>query len=135
MPRALEDYDRSLQISPNPTAYANRGFALLQLSKWDRARSDLLSARNMGMDIASVFHASHGSVPDFEDQHDLKLPQDIANLVSVEEAPQPAFTRESILDLFERIRKSVPSDTWDELPTDLVKNKKHYLYGHPKETE
>ena len=26
-------------------------------------------------------------------------------------------------------------DTWDNLPTDLVKNKKHYLYGHPKEED
>ena len=134
MPRALEDYDRSLQISPNPTAYANRGIALLQLSKWDRARSDLLSARNMGMDIASVFHASHGSVAAFEENHDLKLPPDIADIVSLDEAPQPALTGGSILDMFERLRKSVPPDTWDELPTDLVKNKKHYLYGHPKET-
>ena len=132
--RAMRDYDRALRIRPNQAAYANRGFGLLQQSRSDEARSDLLSARNMGMDIVSVFHASHGSVPDFEDQHNLKLPQDIANLVSVEEAPQPAFTRESILDMFERLRKSVPPDTWDELPTDLVKNKKHYLYGHPKVT-
>ena len=55
--------------------------------------------------------------------------------VSVDEAPQAAPTRESILEMFDRLRKSVPPDTWDELPTDLVKNKKHYLYGHPKETE
>ena len=30
-------------------------------------------------------------------------------------------------------RSSVPPDAWDDLPTDLAKNKKHYLYGHPKE--
>ena len=56
-------------------------------------------------------------------------------MVSIDEAPQPAPTGESILQMFERLRESVPPDTWDDLPTDLVKNKKHYLYGHPKETE
>ena len=33
----------------------------------------------------------------------------------------------------ERLRESVPPETWDDLPTDLAKNKKHYLYGHPRE--
>ena len=40
---------------------------------------------------------------------------------------------ESILQVFERLRESVPPETWDDLPTDLAKNKKHYLYGHPRE--
>ena len=29
----------------------------------------------------------------------------------------------------------LPPDTWNDLPTDLAKNKKHYLYGHPKVEE
>ena len=56
-------------------------------------------------------------------------------VVSVEDAAPQANGRDSILEMFERLRKSVPPDTWDDLPTDLVKNKKHYLYGHPKEAE
>ena len=56
-------------------------------------------------------------------------------VVSVEDAAPQANGRESILEMFERLRNSVPPDTWDDLPTDLVKNKKHYLYGHPKEAE
>ena len=56
-------------------------------------------------------------------------------MVSVEDAAPQANGRESILEMFERLRNSVPPDTWDDLPTDLVKNKKHYLYGHPKEAE
>ncbi len=42
---------------------------------------------------------------------------------------------ETIPELFERLRKSVPDDAWEGLPTDLAKNKKHYLYGHPKEED
>lgn len=51
------------------------------------------------------------------------------------EAPPPAERTETILELFERLRKSVPPDTWDGLPTDWAKHKKHYLYGHPKEAD
>lgn len=40
---------------------------------------------------------------------------------------------ESMLDMFEKLRMSVPPDTWDDLPADLSRNKKHYLYGFPKE--
>ena len=56
-------------------------------------------------------------------------------VVSIEDATPQAKGKESILEMFERLRESVPADTWDNLPTDLVKNKKHYLYGHPKEAE
>lgn len=33
------------------------------------------------------------------------------------------------------LHKSMPSDSMDGLPADLAKNKKHYLYGHPKEED
>ena len=55
--------------------------------------------------------------------------------MSIEDAPPQANGKESILEMFERLRNSVPPDTWDNMPTDFVKNKKHYLYGHPKEEE
>ena len=53
-------------------------------------------------------------------------------MVSIEEAPSPAEGAESILDMFERLRKSVPPQAWDNMPTDGAKNYRHYLYGHPK---
>ena len=56
-------------------------------------------------------------------------------VVSIEVATPQATGEETILEMFERLRNSVPPDTWDDLPTDLVKNKKHYLYGHPKEDD
>ena len=33
------------------------------------------------------------------------------------------------------MQKEIPPEAWGDLPTDLAKNKKHYLYGHPKEEE
>ena len=56
-------------------------------------------------------------------------------VVSIEDAAPQANGKETILEMFERLRNSVPPDAWDNLPTDFVKNKKHYLYGHPKEEE
>ena len=52
---------------------------------------------------------------------------------AVKDVPSAVNGPESILQLFERLRNSVPPDAWADLPTDLAKNKKHYLYGHPKE--
>jgi len=53
-------------------------------------------------------------------------------LVSIEDMSDPAKERESILDMFERLRESVPQDAWGNMPTDGAKNYRHYLYGHPK---
>ena len=63
----------------------------------------------------------------------LDLEEGVEVTVSIEDGQTSASESESILEMFERLRKSVPPETWDNLPTDLVKNKKHYLYGHPKE--
>lgn len=53
-------------------------------------------------------------------------------VVSIEDATPPVKRKESVLEMFERLRNSVPSDTWDNMPTDGAKNYRHYLYGHPK---
>ena len=62
-------------------------------------------------------------------------------VVSVQDAPTPGGedrakvsedTGESLLEMFDRLRKSVPPEAWEGLPSDGAKNYKHYLYGHPK---
>ena len=61
-------------------------------------------------------------------------------VVSVEDAAEAVRKQsgdsngggESILEMFERLRKSIPPEAWDGPPTDGAKNYKHYLYGHPK---
>ena len=52
---------------------------------------------------------------------------------SSEGAPPPARVKESILEMFERLRKSVQPEAWDNTATDGAKNHKHYLCGFPKE--
>ena len=53
-------------------------------------------------------------------------------VVSIEDATPQAKRKESVLEMFERLRNSAPPDTWDNMPTDGAKNYRHYLYGHPK---
>lgn len=56
----------------------------------------------------------------------LDLAEGTVVMVSIEE-------EESILDLFDRLRKSVPTEEWERLPADGAMNVKHYLYGGPKD--
>ena len=60
--------------------------------------------------------------------------------VSVDETPREVGEQKEgpLLRILQKVQErqaELPADTWDGLPTDLVKNKKHYLYGHPKEEE
>lgn len=69
---------------------------------------------------------------------DLEEGQEV--VVSVEEMPGEIENRKEgplsrILRKVQERQAELPTDVWDGLPTDLVKNKKHYLYGHPKEEE
>ncbi len=41
----------------------------------------------------------------------------------------------AVLKMAKEAQKSMPPDFWDGFPTDFSKNKKHYLYGFPKEEE
>ena len=71
----------------------------------------------------------------------LDLEEGTEVVMTVETAPDgvseetPTDGTESILEMFDGLRESVPPDTWDNMPTDGAKNYKHYLYGHPKEDD
>lgn len=70
----------------------------------------------------------NGSLKPLEPLEPLELEEGTVVTVSIEE-------EESILDLVDRLRKSVPEEVWERLPADGAMNLKHYLYGHPKEIE
>ncbi|MYH67335.1 MAG: DUF104 domain-containing protein [Acidobacteria bacterium] len=55
--------------------------------------------------------------------------------LSIEGSQASGAPRESLVEMFDRLRKSVPPDAWDDMPADLVRNKKHYLYGHAREED
>ena len=55
--------------------------------------------------------------------------------VSIEGAPPSGGGLAAIARKVKELQESMPPDAWDDLPTDLAKNKKHYLYGQPKEED
>lgn len=80
---AIEDYDRAIQIKPDDVRfYNNRSIVLLALQEWEKAKSDLTIAKNMGVDIIALFRNAYTSVTDFEQKHNVTLPEDIATLLT-----------------------------------------------------
>ena len=54
-------------------------------------------------------------------------------VVAIENATPPKRGLVAIAERVRELHKDIPPEEWDALPTDLAMNKKHYLYGHPKE--
>jgi tetratricopeptide (TPR) repeat protein len=81
--RAIEDYNKAIEFRPDLTQPFNgRAVVWLCLSKWEKARADLTTARDMGSDIPAVFRKEHKSVSDFEYRHGIQLPADIAAMLT-----------------------------------------------------
>ncbi len=54
-------------------------------------------------------------------------------VVSNDDAAEPLGNW--LLQLVDELHRKYPPDTWDDVPTDFVRNKKHYLYGHPRDDD
>ena len=63
-------------------AYNNRGLAFLHLQEWEKAKSDLTTARDMGVDIIALFRILYSNVANFEQEYGVKLPKDIAAMLT-----------------------------------------------------
>ena len=72
---------------------------------------------------------SHGILQPLEP---LDLEEGKEVLLSIEDLPRPAAGLTSILEMFEGMHDTSPSETWANLPADGAKNVDHYLYGWPK---
>ena len=78
----IDDFSRALKLNPDDgNIYCHRGEAWLHLKEWEKAKSDLTVARNMGVDIIASFHNDYESVADFEEENDVQLPEDIAAML------------------------------------------------------
>ena len=116
---AIKDFNTVIQLdADDAAAYGSRGFVWLHLKEWDKARSDLTVAKNMGVDIVKAFHNTHKNIFTFERRNDVKLPEDIAAMltqyrVNVFTTTQKVVThdgeiRESaaVLELLEKFRNA-----------------------------
>ena len=81
--RAIEDFNKAIELNPSDAnAYYNRGEAWLHLEEWDKARTALTVARDMGIDIIASFHNDYKSVEAYERRNRVKLPGDIAAMLT-----------------------------------------------------
>ena len=80
---AIEDYTKAIELQPKlADAYANRGEVWLRLEEWDKARADLTTASEKGNDIIASFHNEYESVEAYERRNRVKLPEDIATMLT-----------------------------------------------------
>ena len=81
--RAIKDYDKAIELNVDHTGvYCNRGMSWLSLQNWQKAKSDLTFAKSIGMDIIEAFRNSYGTVDEFEEKNGIKLPKDIAAMLT-----------------------------------------------------
>ena len=80
--KAIGDYTAALKLKPNyANAYYKRGVVWLHLKEWERAEADLITAQNKGTDIVALFHNDYKNVEDFETKNEMKVPENIAELL------------------------------------------------------
>ena len=79
---AIQDFTSAINLAPDyAAAYSNRGVAWLPLGQWEKARADLIAARDLGDDIVALFHDEYATVAAFEQQHGLQIPPDLAEML------------------------------------------------------
>ena len=87
--KAIDDLSRAIQLKPEDSAdaYYNRGVVQLSLQNWEEAKTDLKTAANNQLDVATEFQQSYGSVEDFDRGMDVELPADIVSILTTENTP------------------------------------------------
>ena len=84
--RAVLDFSKVIKRKQgDANLYCDRGLALLHLKEWKRAKADLITAENMGVDIIAAFHNDCKNIADFEQKHHVQLPPDIAAILKSED--------------------------------------------------
>ena len=75
-------HEKALSPGTDPAeVHFNRAIAWLRLSEWEKARADLTSASERGLDVAAIFIETYNDAGDFEDAMGVELPPDIADMI------------------------------------------------------
>ena len=81
--RAIKDYTTAIELSPQLSlVYYNRAVAWLRLKQWAKAKNDFTTAKQKGVDIIAMFHNTYKDVETYEKRHLIKLPEDLALLLT-----------------------------------------------------
>ena len=84
---AIVDFNQAIRLKPNHAqVYFNRGMCWMCSQNWQKAKSDLTVAREMGMDVIVVFLNTYGSVDGFEQENSVQLPEYIVAMLTQQQA-------------------------------------------------
>ena len=80
---AIADYSEAIKCNPQlAIAHFNRIICRLYLQDWQEAKSDLTTTRDIGIDIITLFCNACVNVEAFEKKNGIKLPKDIAAMLT-----------------------------------------------------
>ena len=80
---AINDFSKAIEVDPDDgLVYYFRGDLWLHRREWEKAKVDLTAAADKEIDIVALFHQYHGGIADFEEKVGIRLPADIAALLS-----------------------------------------------------
>ena len=128
---AIKDFNTVIQLdADDAAAYGSRGFVWLHLKEWDKARSDLTVAKNMGVDIVKAFHNTHKNIFTFERRNDVKLPEDIVAML-MQYPINPFTTTQKVVTHDGEIRESAAVLELLEKFRNAGKPLREYLQEHP----
>ena len=106
---ALADLNTTIQLNPRyAKAYYSRAKVWLHQQKWEKARVDLTDAKKMNLDISVLFRNDYQNILDFEEQIGIKLPDDIATMLMLQEQKtQTQLIEESLFQSSKGISSSL----------------------------
>ena len=79
---AIEHYTQAIILDPElGVAYGNLAECYLHIERWDDARKNFITAKNMRIDIISAFYTEYKNVADFEEKTGLNMPPDLAEML------------------------------------------------------
>ena len=80
--RAIEDYSQVIELNPDEKSYFTLGMCWIHLQNWQKAKSNLIIAKRMGMDIIEAFCGYYKNVETFEKRHGVQLPGNISAMLT-----------------------------------------------------
>ncbi len=82
---ATENYKKAIELDPyDAEAYYSLGFLWMQKQNWEEAKLNLTAAKVLKSDIGKEFHNIYVSIMNFEKENDVKLPEEIAAMLTTE---------------------------------------------------
>ncbi len=129
--KAIANYDMSLKLDPDDAiSYCHRGLAQLNLREWDRAKTDLTTAKNKGIDIIVAFHNLYKNIFTFERRNDVKVPKDIVDMLK-QYSVNPFTTTQKIVTHDGKTQESAAVLGLLEKFRNVGKPLQEYLQDHP----